>query len=103
MTFNVEEKHAVAGGIAAAGLPVAMNVANVPIEDAIVSLADAIFEGDAGSAAFVTGLGFSVLGLGMIGAAVYTDIDDWLGVLVAGLGAGFLALGAQAFDVARGN
>lgn len=101
MTFNVEEKHAVLGGGIAAGLPLAMNVANINIEDQIVAVADALFEGDQGSAAFVTGLGMTLLGLIAIGAAVYTSIDDGLGIAMAGLGVGLIAIGAQAFDVAR--
>lgn len=103
MTFNVEEKHAVAGGIVAAGIPLAANLAQVDVEESIVRLANGVFEGDMGNASFVAGTGLTVLGFLAIGAAVYTGIDGLMGIAVAGFGAGLLALGAQAYDVAWGG
>lgn len=103
MTFNVEEKHAVAGGLAAAGLPLATNIIGIDVEEQVVALADAVFEGAKDTASFVAGTGLTVLGMLSIGIAVYTTVDDWLGVALAGFGAGFLAMGAQAFDVAWGG
>ncbi len=89
------------GGIAAAGIPTAANAIGVGLDGLIVQLADAVFEGDRGSASFVSGVGLSAAGLAMIAAIIWTDIDDFLGILIGGLGAGMLVLGAQAFNEAR--
>jgi hypothetical protein len=95
MTFNVEEKHAVGGAGAAMVVPTVVDM--VGLDDLLVSLADAVFEGDRGSAAFVTGIGSSVIGAAMILGAILSDIDDWLGVIIAGLGVGFGGVGLRAF------
>jgi hypothetical protein len=95
MTFNVEEKHAVGGAAAAMLVPTVADT--VGVDSLIVSLADTVFEGDRGSASFVSGIGFSVIGAGMILGAVLGPVDDALGVAVAGLGVGFIGLGLRSF------
>jgi len=95
MTFNVEEKHAVAGAGAAMAVPTVADF--VGVDSLIVSLADTLFEGDRGSASFVSGIGFTALGSLMILGAVLGPVDDWVGVLVAGLGTGFIGLGIESF------
>lgn len=91
------------GAAAAAGIPVLLNVGDIDIERRIVDVANAVFEGDAGSAAFVSGLAFSVIGIGLVAAAWVGPLRGKIGMLAMGFGIGFVALGAQAFDVARRN
>jgi len=95
MTFNVEEKHAAIGAGAAMAVPTLADA--VGIDGLIVSLADTVFEGDRGSASFVTGIGFTSVGALMALAAIMAPIDDYLGVSVMGLGVGFVGLGLEAF------
>lgn len=95
MTFNVEERHAVMGAGAAMAVPTLADAAGM--DQLIVSFSDAAFEGDRGSASFVTGVGFSILGVAMILGAILSDIDDYLGIIVCGLGAGMLGVGLEAF------
>lgn len=95
MTFNVEEKHAVAGATAAMAVPTLADMAGM--DRLLVSFADMAFEGDRGSAAFVTGVGFSIIGVALILGAILSSIDDYLGVLLAGLGVGFIGIGLRAF------
>ncbi len=98
MTFNVEEKHAVAGAGAAMAVPVIANQAGM--DSLIVSLADTVFEGNRGSASFTTGIASIAIGVFMILGAILGDIDDWLGVLLAGLGTGFIGLGIESLGEA---
>jgi hypothetical protein len=93
MTFNVEEKHAVVGAGTAMAVPTLADAAGV--DRLIVSLADAVFEGDRGSASFVSGIGFSTIGAVMILGAILADVDDWMGVTLVGLGTGFVGLGIE--------
>ena len=95
MTFNVEEKWAAGGAGAAMMVPVAADT--IGLDELIVSLADTLFEGDRGSAAFVTGIGFSAIGALMVLGAILAPIDDFVGVMVTGLGVGFIGLGLRAF------
>jgi len=95
MTFNVEEKHAAIGAGAAMAVPTLAEQAG--IDSLIISLADAVFEGDRGSASFVTGIGFTVIGAIMALGAIMGPIDDYLGVMVMGLGVGFIGVGISAF------
>jgi len=96
MTFNVEERHAVMGAGAAMAVPTLADAAGM--DQLLVSFADAAFEGDRGSASFVTGVGFSVLGAALIlGAVLIDDIDDFTGIIVAGLGTGMIGVGLEAF------
>lgn len=95
MTFNIEEKHAALGATAAMAVPTLADAAGV--DTLIVSLSDSVFEGDRGSASFVTGIGFSVVGAAMVLGAIMAPIDDWMGVTVMGLGVGFIGLGIEAF------
>ena len=95
MTFNVEEKHAVVGAGAAMAVPTLADA--VGMDSLIVSLADTVFEGDRGSASFVTGIGFMAIGAAMILGAIFAPIDDYLGISVVGLGAGFVGVGLEAF------
>lgn len=99
MTFNVEEKHATVAAGAAMSVPTLADAAG--IDSLIVSLADAAFEGDRGSAGFVTGVGFSLIGVALILGAILAPIDDYLGIITVGLGAGFIGVGLEAF--AEGN
>jgi hypothetical protein len=95
MTFNVEERHAVMGAGAAMAVPTLADAAGM--DQLLVSFADAAFEGDRGSASFVTGVGFSILGAAMLLGAILSDIDDYLGIIVAGLGTGMIGVGLEAF------
>lgn len=95
MTFNVEEKHAVAGATAAMAVPTVADAAGV--DRLIVSLADTVFEGDRGSASFVSGIGFTVIGAAMILGAIFAPVDDYIGVTTVGLGTGFVGLGIESF------
>lgn len=101
MALQVQEQHAALGAAAGAGLPVLMNIGGIDVEESIVDVADMFFEGNAGSASFITGLGFSVIGLIAVGAAWVGPLNGNVGILAMGLGIGFAMMGAQAFDVAR--
>ena len=94
MTFNVEEKHAVVGAGAAMAVPTLTDM--VGLDGLIVSLSDAVFEGDRGSAAFVTGIGFSAIGVALILGSILSPIDDYIGVMATGLGTGFIGVGLRA-------
>jgi len=100
MTFNIEEKHAVLGAGAAMTVPVLSH--QVGIDNLIVSFADAVFEGDKGSAAWVSGIGFIGLGSAMILGAVLGPFDGIEGIGLVGLGMGFVGLGIQTL-AAGGN
>jgi len=99
MTLNIEEKHAFAGGIVAAGIPTIASTSG--LNGLIVDLADLLFEGNRGSAAFVSGFGFLALSLAAFGAVTFTDVDDLWGIIGAGIAAGFLALSLQSFAQAQ--
>jgi len=101
MALQVQEEHAALGAAAGAGLPVLMNIGGIDIEESIVDVADMLFEGNQGSASFVTGLGFTIVGLVAVGAAWVGPLNGNAGILAMGLGIGFVMMGAQAFDVAR--
>jgi hypothetical protein len=101
MALQVQEQHAALGAAAGAGLPLLMNIGGIDIEESIVDVANMFFEGNAGSASFITGLGFSVIGLIAVGAAWVGPLNGNKGILAMGLGIGFVMLGAQSFDVAR--
>ena len=94
MTFNVEEKHALGGSIAAMAVPTVADV--IGVDSLIVSFADAVFEGDRGSASFVSGIGFSAIGAAMILGAIMGPVDDYIGIMMTGLGAGFVGIGLEA-------
>ena len=100
MTFNVEEKYALGGSIAAMAVPTVADV--IGVDSLIVDFADALFEGDRGSAGFVSGIGFSAIGAAMILAAIMGPVDDYLGIMVTGVGAGFIGLGIESLT-AGGN
>lgn len=101
MALQVQERNAAVGAAAAAGIPVVTNALGFNLEDHVVSLADAVFEGDAGSAAFVSGFGFSLLGAALVLSAWIGPLNGNAGILAMGLGMGFFGLGTQSFDVAR--
>ncbi|NLV08733.1 hypothetical protein GOC74_02115 [Halomicrobium mukohataei] len=101
MALQVSERNAAIGATAAAGLPVAMSAGGIDVEQHLVDFADMIFEGDTGSASFVAGLGFSVLGAAAIAAAWLGPLNGGQGMIAMGLGVGFLGLAGQTFDVRR--
>lgn len=101
MALQVSERQAAFGAAAAAGLPVALNAGGINIEDHIVTLADMVFEGDVGSASFISGVGFTLMGLGLIAAAWVGPLNGRNGMLAMGFGIGLFAMGISSFDVAR--
>jgi hypothetical protein len=101
MALQVQERNAAIGAAAAAGFPVALNAAGINIEDHIVNVADMVFEGDVGSASFVSGVGFTLLGGALIAAAWVGPLNGTEGMLAMGIGVGLFAIGVQSFDVAR--
>lgn len=101
MALQVSERHAAVGAFAAAGVPLALNIGGIDIEQRFVEVADAVFEGDTGSASMVTGAAFSLMGIGLVAAAWVGPLRGRMGMLAIGLGIGMIMLGAQAFDVAR--
>jgi len=101
MALQVQERNAAIGAGVAAGLPVVMNIAGVNLDDHIVSLANAVFEGDTGSASFVSGVGFTLLGGALIMAAWVGPLNGTEGIMAMGAGVGLFALGVQSFDVNR--
>jgi membrane-associated phospholipid phosphatase len=101
MTLNVEEKHAAAGALAASAVPQMVNRFN--LDNTIVGLADALFEGNRGPAKMVVGGGFLLIGIGLIAAAVHTDIDDTAGMAAIGVAVGAFFVAGQAFLSQRGN
>jgi hypothetical protein len=101
MALQVQERNAAIGAAVAAGIPVATNALGFNLEDHVVNLADAVFEGDAGSAAFVSGIGFTILGGLFVLAAWIGPLNGNAGIASMGLGMGLFGLGAQSIDVAR--
>ncbi|AUG46416.1 MULTISPECIES: hypothetical protein [Haloarcula] len=101
MALQVSERNAAIGASAAAGLPVLMSAGGINIEDRLVDVSNAVFEGDLGSASMVTGGAFSLIGLGLIAAAWVGPLRGSLGMLAIGIGIGFAMLGVQSFDAAR--
>lgn len=95
MTFNVSEQHALLGAASASIVPTIAN--ELGLERLIVSFADAVFEGDRGSAAFVTSIGFAAVGAALALMAVLGPVSGYLGMLAMGIGGGFAALGIQTF------
>jgi len=95
MTFNVEERHALIGAGAAAVVPTV--VGEIGVDNLLVSFADAVFEGDRGSAGFVSGIRFGTLGLLGILGSILLDVDGIIGMLMTGLGGGLVALAIQTF------
>lgn len=101
MPIQVQERNAAIGAAVAAGIPVVTNALGFNIEDHVVSLGNAVFEGDAGSAAFVSGFGFTLLGAAAILGAWIGPLNGSAGITAMGLGMGFFGIGLQSFDVAR--
>lgn len=99
MTFNIEEKHAVAGAGAAMSVPTLANLAG--LEQLLVDLSDKVFEGERGSAAFVAGVGFAFVGSALVLSAILTDLDDLTGMAAIGLGVGAIGLSIESFNEAR--
>jgi hypothetical protein len=95
MTFNVEEKHAVAGAAVAAGVPTLAN--NLGVDSLINDMADAVFEGDRGSARYTSGIGFSAIGAAMILAAILGDFSGFAGIAMVGAGVGSIGLAIETF------
>lgn len=91
MAFNQAERHAAAGAGIAATVPVAANA--LGMESLIVDLADAVFEGNRGRAAYVTAGGFAAAGALLIGTAIFGDgINGMPGVIAISLGMTLLGL-----------
>jgi len=103
MALQVSERQAALGAGFATGLPVATQLLGLDLDEQIVSLANAVFEGDTGSASFVAGVGFYVLGIGSILAAWIGPLNGRAGIAAMGLGMGMIGLGTQSLDVARGS
>jgi len=101
MALQVSEKNAMIGAGVASGLPVLLSAGGINIEDRLVDVANAVFEGDVGAASMVTGGAFSLTGLGLIAAAWVGPLRGTYGMLAMGFGVGFAMLGVQAFDAAR--
>lgn len=101
MPLQVSERQAAYGAGAAAALPVLMSAGGVDLEGHVVNMADWIFEGDTGSASFVSGIAFTAIGLAGILGAWIGPLNGRRGMTAMGVGIGFLALGVQSFDVAR--
>jgi len=99
MALQVSERNAIVGATAAAGLPAATNILGLDLEDQIVGLANAIFEGDTGSASFVAGIGFSVLGGLLVLSAWIGPLNGTAGMMAIGAGMGLFGLGAESFNV----
>lgn len=93
MAFNVEERYAAMGAGAAMVVPTAVNF--VGIDSMIIDVANRVFEGDRQSARSLVGIGFSVVGAGMVALAIMSTLDDSTGVLAVGLGMGLIGIGAQ--------
>jgi len=101
MALQVSERQAAFGAALAAGGPVVLNAGGINLDEHMVEFADMIFEGDVGSAAFVSGVGFTLIGLGLILAAWVGPLNGRRGMTAMGLGIGAFALGMQSFDTAR--
>lgn len=103
MALQVSERNAAMGAAAAAGLPTVTNILGLDIEDQIVELANAIFEGDTGSASFVSGVGFTALGGVLVLSAWIGPLNGRAGMLAIGVGLGLWGLGAESFGVGGGS
>lgn len=99
MTFNVEEKHAAGGALAAMSVPTTVNA--VGMDNLLVELADAVFEGDRETASTVTGAGFGAIGLALMAAAMVGPFDDTWGIIMIGAGAGSIGVAFEAFMEGR--
>lgn len=98
MAIQVSERNAMIGATAAAGLPAVTNILGLDIEDQLVALANAVFEGDTGSASFVSGIGFSVLGAVLVLSAWIGPLNGSAGMIAIGTGMGMFGLGAESFN-----
>lgn len=103
MALQVSERNAAIGAGVAAGLPVLTNIIGLDLEDQIVALANALFEGDTGSASFVSGMGFTAIGAVMILMAWIGPLNGTNGIISMGVGMGMFGLGAESLNVGGGN
>lgn len=95
----MSERNAAIGAGAAALLPTATNLLGLNLEDQIVALANALFEGDTGSASFTAGIGFTGLGAALLLSAWIGPLNGGMGMLAIGIGLGMWGLGAESFGV----
>jgi hypothetical protein len=103
MALQVQERNAAIGAGVAAGLPAATNLLGLDLEGQVVSLADAIFEGDVGSASFAAGMGFTILGGILVLSAWIGPLNGNAGMAAMGVGMGMWGLGAESFNVGGGS
>jgi hypothetical protein len=95
MTFDTEEKYALAASGIAASMPVVID--KLALDAAIQSVADSVLEGDTSRASTATSAMFLVLGaLGMY-LALRQGVDGYAGVSLVAVSTAFLALGGLAF------
>lgn len=94
MAFQVSEQRAAVGATTATVVPSLVSV--IGMDDMIVELADAVFEGNTGSARWTTAVGFGILGAAVTLAPILLEISGTEGMLMIGVGAGMLGVALQA-------
>jgi len=71
-------------------IPVLAN--EVGVDRLLVDLANAVFEGDTGSAGFVSAVGFTSVAAVLLGAAIFGPLSGFYGIMAVGFGMGALGL-----------
>lgn len=103
MAIQVSERNAAIGAAAAAAAPAATSLLGLDLEGQMVALANAVFEGDTGSASFVSGIGFTLIGAVLVLSAWIGPLNGTSGMLAIGTGMGMFALGAESLSVGGSN
>lgn len=99
MAFNVEERNALVG---AAGPAIGtLVVGQADIDARLTDLANQIFEGDRSTAARWVGGGLALAGVVAFAAAIFTGIDDIMGMAAIAVGSMLITTGAAIMLEAR--